>query len=114
MDSFLSPEVRAGLEKAQTKALRNSSRLCVHANEEVLRIHETWQGGFSLPVDMAPALRGRVDVFDGPKHLYQCLIVFAEQQGDFIKYEYKRLTNVVSQQPVDFVLTEDAPIALLG
>jgi len=36
MDSFLSEEVRKGLEQARSRALRKSDRLCVHMDGEVI------------------------------------------------------------------------------
>lgn len=114
MESFLSNEVRIGLDQARNRAMKSSNRLCVHVGDNVYRITQTFDNGFSLPADLSIDLRGLVDVYDGPKHLYQCLIVCAEKADDEVHYEYKRSTEAVDQAPVDFVRTEDAPIALLS
>lgn len=113
MDSFLPPDVQLGLDNARARAIKSSGRLCVHMGDAVIRISQTWENGFALPKELDPVLRGSVNVYDGPKHLYQCLIVAAEVDGDDVRYEFKRTTNVTQQPPADFILTEDAPIALL-
>lgn len=113
MDSFLSEEVRKGLEQARSRALRKSDRLCVHMDGEVYRISRTFDDGFALPAGKHIELRGLVDVFDGPKHLYQCLIVCSELVDDEVYYEFKRTTEASNKAPVDFVRAEDAPVALL-
>ena len=113
MDSFLSPEVQAGLDKARARAIKSNGRLCVHMGDAVIRITETWDNGFALPKELDPTLRGLVNVYDGPKHLYQCLIVTAEVDDDCVRYEFKRTTNVADQPAADFVRAEDAPMALL-
>jgi hypothetical protein len=114
MESFLSNEVRLGLDQARKRAIKSSNRLCAHVGDNVYRITQTFENGFSLPAELDIDLRGLVDVYDGPKHLYQCLIVCAEKAAGEVHYEYKRSTEAVDQPPVDFVRKEDAPIALLG
>lgn len=114
MDSFISEEVRNGLEQARKRAIKGGNRLCVHMDDSVFQIREIWDGGFSVPAGSMSGLRGLVDVFDGPKHLFQCLIIRAETENDMDQYEYKRMTEAAGQQPVDFVRSEDAPIALLS
>ncbi len=114
MESFLSDEVRNGLDQARKRAKKSSNRLCVHVGDKVYRVTQTFDNGFSLPEDLGADLRGLVDVYDGPKHLFQCLIVCADQADGEVHYEYKRTTEAVDQPPVDFVRAEDAPIALLG
>ena len=113
MESFLSNEVRMGLEQARKRATKTSNRLCVHVGEKVYRVTKTFDNGFCVPADLGVELRGLVDVYDGPKHLFQCLVVCAELSDDEVYYEYKRTTEAVDQAPVDFVRADDAPIALL-
>lgn len=35
-----------------------------------------------MPAETVENLRGLVDIYDGPKYLFQCLIVAAEVNGD--------------------------------
>jgi hypothetical protein len=114
MDTFLSEEVRNGLELARKRAVKSGKRLCVHMDDAVFRVSEVWDGGFSMPVGTADGLRGLVDIYDGPKHLFQCLIVRAETEADQDRFEYKRMTEASDRAALDFVRAEEAPIALLA
>jgi len=54
------------------------------------------------------------EVRDGARLLSQCLIVASEEDGDMMRFEYKRMTEATSEQPLDFVRDPDAPVALIG
>lgn len=114
MDSFLSAEVVAGLERARAQALRRTSRLRVVVGEDVFAITRSWDGGFALDAKNAPNLRGTVDIYDGAKWIQECLVVCSAKEGAEMVYEYKRRTRAQEQQPVDFVRDPDAPVALIG
>ena len=114
MTTFLSKEVQAGLDMARKQSLRKKSRLRIHAGEEIYPVLRFWESGFALDVDEAPQLRGLVDLFDGGKHSYQCLIVASEEESGEMIYEFKRNTAAVDAAPLDFYRDENAPIALLG
>ena len=114
MSTFLPPDVQAGLDAARKKALQDNHRLRVQAGENVYRIVHAWENGFSLDRDVGQTLRGRVDLYDGARHLSQCLIIASEEEGDLMRFEYKRMTEAANEQPLDFVRAEDAPIALIG
>ena len=58
-------------------------------------------------------LRGFVDLYDGARHLYQCLIVASEEDGGQMRYEFKRSTEARDAAPLDFARDEDAPVALI-
>lgn len=110
---FLPREVSDGLDAARTMALKKRSRLCVHVGTEIYPILRLWQDGFALEAARAPGLPGLVDIFDGSRHLYQCLImVSVEEHGELI-CEFKRNTMAVDQAPLDFYREEDRPVALL-
>jgi len=113
MSEVLPESVRKGLEDARVAMLRRSSRLCIHDGDRIHRVLRLWDGGFALDARDAPRLRGFVDLYDGPRHLYQCLIVASHaEQGEMI-YDHKWSTAVLDRAPVDFVRTEDAPVALI-
>ena len=113
MDMHLPPDVQEGLDKARRAALLKSSRLTVEVGGVSYRILRAWPGGFALDAADAPNLRGLVDLYDGPRHLSQGLIVTASEEGGEQHFEYKRMTQVSDGQPVDFVRAPDAPAALL-
>ena len=114
MSEFLPKEVREGLELARKRDLKKKSRLRVAVGEEIFPVLKFWDTGFSLDIENAPHLRGLVDLYDGAKHLYQCLIVASDEEAGEMRYEFKRNTAAVDKAPLDFYRDANAPIALLN
>lgn len=114
MSEFLPKEVREGLEMARRLDLKKRSRLRVHADAEVFPVRRFWEGGFALDAEGAPHLRGLVDLYDGSRHLYQCLVIASEQDEGEMVYEFKRHTQAMDSAPLDFCRDETAPVALIG
>ena len=113
MSTFLPQDVQAGLDAARIKALRKSSRLKIKTDLESFRVLRLWDNGFSLEAGTAPGLRGLVDIYDGGRHLYECLIIASDEENGEMRFEFKRNTVVTDQAPVDFYRSENAPVALL-
>jgi hypothetical protein len=114
MSDFLPKEVREGLENARMAALKKRSRLRVHTGTEIFPILKFRESGFTLEANKAPQIRGLVDIYDGGRHLYQCLIVASEVEGDEVHFDFKRSTIAADKAALDFVVEDDAPVALLG
>ena len=107
--SFLPEAVRKGLEDARLAMLRRSGRLCVHDGDQVFRVTRLWDGGFAIAAGGAPVLHGYVDLYDGPRHVYQCLVVAShEEEGERV-FEFKWHTQVATRPALDFELPEEAP-----
>ena len=113
MTDFLPKEVRDGLEEARRRDRWRKARLRVHAGEAVLPVHRLWDTGFAVDAADAPQLRGLVDIYDGARHLWQCLIVASEEAAGEMVYEFKRHTAAADRAPLDFVRDEEAPVALI-
>ncbi|MHA6265280.1 hypothetical protein [uncultured Aliiroseovarius sp.] len=113
MLEFLPKEVREGLEAARKKDLKKKSRLRIRVNEEVFPVLKFWETGFSLDAERAPHLRGLVDLYDGSRHLYQCLIIASEEEEGQMKYDFKRKAEAHDHAPLDFAPEESAPVALI-
>ncbi|MCI2399742.1 hypothetical protein [Aliiroseovarius subalbicans] len=111
---FLPKEVREGLEAARKRDLKKKSRLRVRVDDEVFPVLKSWDNGFALDADRAPKLRGLVDLYDGARHLYQCLIVASEEERGQMRYEFKRSTAAVDRAPLDFAREENAPVGLIA
>ena len=94
--------------------LKKASRLRVEMGDNYFKILKLWSDGFSVEAETTPQLRGLVDIYDGAKHLYQCLIIADEEEGGEMRYEFKRNTAAADKAPLDFYRAPDAPIALLG
>ncbi|MDA0187862.1 hypothetical protein [Roseicyclus sp.] len=113
MSSFLPQSVRDELAAAQKSARRRRATRVVHIGDEAYPILEMTEDGFSVDAADAPRLRGLIDIYDGARHLYQALIVASEQQGDLMRYEFKRNTAATTTAPLDFETVSDRPVALL-
>ncbi|WP_289043914.1 hypothetical protein [uncultured Aliiroseovarius sp.] len=113
MLEFLPKEVREGLEAARKKDLKKKSRLRIRVNEEVFPILKFWDTGFALDAERAPHLRGLVDLYNGSRHLYQCLIIASEEEDGQMKYDFKRRAEAHDRVPLDFAPDENAPVALI-
>ncbi len=114
MSEYLPKEVRAGLELARKQALHRKSRLRLRVGEESFTILRLWDEGFALDPADAPHLRGLVDIYDGARHISQCLIIASEEDGSEMVYEFKRATPAAAAAPRDFAKDENAPVALLS
>lgn len=114
MTTFLPKEVQDGLDIARRRAMRKRSRLRVAVDpQRRFAVLEFRDGGFALDRAETPHLRGLVDLYDGSRHLYQCLIVASEEDGPLMRYEFKRATAAVESAPVDFARETAAPVAYL-
>ncbi len=114
MSGYLPKEVLEGLQLARREDQRRKSRLKVRIGEESFVILRYWDGGFALDAEDAPHLRGRVDVYDGSRHLSECLIVASSEADGEMVYEFKRETRAADRAPRDYVRDEGAPVALIG
>jgi len=114
MITELPDEVRLGLERARKRDLQQKNRLMVHVGDDAYRVLKLWDDGFALDAETAPHIRGLVDIFDGARHLYQCLVMCSEIEAGERQYTFKRQTSVQEVPPVDYVRDREAPVALLG
>jgi len=113
MTSFLPKDILDGLDAARRLARSRRSRMRVRMGERTYPVLRFWDGGLALAAEDAPKLRGLVDVYDGARHLAQCLIVASGQEGDEMVYEFKRATMAAERPPVDFARSDEAPAGLL-
>lgn len=114
MSEFLPKEVRDGLEKARLQSLRKKSRLRVRVGGHDFTILRYWDEGFALNAQDAPNLRGLVDLYDGARHISQCLIVASAEDAGEMVYEFKRETMAYDQPALDYERDANAPIALIA
>jgi hypothetical protein len=114
MSEYLPMEVRAGLELARKANRRKKSRLKVRVGDQSFIILRHWDEGFALDKEDAPHLRGLVDLYDGARHLSQCLIVASSEEEEEMIYEYKWATPASDRAPLDYIRDESTPVALIG
>ena len=114
MSTYMSKEVRDQLNAARLAGLKKASSLRVLVGDEYHTVLRMWHDGFAVEEEAAPMLRGLVDLYDGGRHLYQCLIIASESEAGERRYEFKRNTAAVDKAPLDFYRDGNAPIALLN
>lgn len=113
MLEFLPKEIAEGLDMARKREATRKSRLRVQVGEAVFPLLRFRHDGFAMDADLAPKLRGLVDVYDGSRHIFQCLIMASEQEHGQVVYEFKRNTAVRDAAPLDYWRDEHAPIGYL-
>ncbi len=113
MEAILSKEIQAGLDAARLASLRKASRLRINIDGQVYPVLRMWKTGCAIAVQDAPKLRGLVDLYDGATHLFQCLIVAHEAEGEEMLYDFKRATAVTDHAALDFERRIDAPVGLI-
>ncbi|WP_375688953.1 hypothetical protein [Pseudooceanicola sp. LIPI14-2-Ac024] len=114
MTTYLTKELIEGIAAAQKLSRsRKRNRLRVRVGDEVVPVLQLWETGFAVETAAAPRLRGLVDIYDGSRHLFQCLIVASEDEAGEMRYEFKRATAAMDRPPLDFVRGEDQPIGLI-
>lgn len=114
MLEFLPKEVREGLEAARLRDRKRKARLRVQVGGAVFPVLRFWEDGFALDAALAPKLRGLVDLFEGDRHIFQCLIVASTVEGGELLCDFKRSTMVLDRPAVDYWKGENAPVALIG
>ncbi|MBC7155350.1 MAG: hypothetical protein H5U19_12225 [Rhodobacteraceae bacterium] len=115
MFEFLPKEVREGLDAARKRDAKARSRLCVHIGGEVFHVLRLWHDGFALDAAGTPRMRGLVDLYDGPRHLSECLIVASVEENGEMICDIKRRTPASDRPALDFYQAEgEAPVALLS
>ena len=113
MSTFLSKDVLAGLKAAQKTDLKKKNCFHVEFNKVRYPVLLLKQGGFCLQADMAPEIRGLIDLYDGDEHLQQCLIVASKQESGVVHFEFKRRTATTTIAPKDFY-QEKSVVALIS
>lgn len=114
MSEYLPKTVRAELDAARRSKRRQVRRMTIHAGEDIYPVLKIFDAGFSVDAERAAHLRGLVDIYDGPQHLYQALIVASAEDDGLMHFEYKRSTPAADQPPLDFVAVSDRPVGRLS
>lgn len=115
MDVILSPEVQTELDAARMAGLKKLSRYRVEVSGTRYVILRMFEDGFTVAADDTPAMRGAVDIYEGPAHLFQCLIIAEDgvEAGER-RFTFKRATPVTTHPAADYVRRHDAPAGLIA
>ncbi|MCC6305171.1 MAG: hypothetical protein IT545_08250 [Rhodobacteraceae bacterium] len=113
MMEHLPEDLRRGLAEAARRDTRRKARFRIRVGGQEFPVLRLWDKGFALSREHGAGLRGLVDLFEGGRHLSQCLIVASAEDGDTVRCEFKRSTAATDRAPRDFAPEEDAPAGLL-
>lgn len=113
MTDHIPQAVLDGLAAARRASIRRGDKLCVHDGDDVYRIIRFWADGMTLDAKHRDKLRGRIEIYDGARHLYQALVINSEVEGAECVFTFKWLHPVHEQPAVDFVRENDEPVALI-
>jgi SUMO ligase MMS21 Smc5/6 complex component len=66
-----------------------------------------------LEADLTTHLHGLVNVYDGARHILECLIVASEVENGQLVCSFKRSTLVENKAPLDYFEPRERGVALL-
>jgi hypothetical protein len=113
MTDFLPKELQDQVARALRQARRRKATRVVHVGDDVYPILDFSDAGFAVDASDAPHLRGLVDIYEGSRHLTRALIVASAEDGDLMRYEFKRNTPATATAPTDFERTQVSETRLL-
>lgn len=114
MLEFLPEDIVKGLDLARHRARRPRARLHIQIGEAVFPVLRFWQGGLALDGSLAPGkIRGLVEVYDGPRHIFQCLIFASEREGEELLCAFKRMSVIHDGPVADYWRGENQPMGYL-
>ena len=114
MTMYLSKEVQQSLNAALAQHKRNKARYSVKFDGSMYPVAKLWNKGFSLKGEVAPNMRGLVNLFGGTNHVFRNFIIASDEENGEVKFEFKRSTPPSDRAALDFARRSDAPINLLN
>ncbi|SIS68712.1 hypothetical protein [Phaeovulum vinaykumarii] len=116
----IATSVLTGMDEARRAESRRPKSLRVVAGKQTYPVLRRWRGGFALDAAEVTQLRGLVDLYEGPRHVAQCLITASEIDGVELICTLKRETAVAQEAARDFAegddlaaeIDSDAPLML--
>lgn len=113
MLEHLPDDVREGLERARKRASARSRRLALHLGDAVFPILRLWDNGFAVDAGRIGALRGFVEIHEGPRLILTGLIQATEVQDGELICTFKRVTVASDRAALDYEVETEQPAGLL-
>lgn len=110
---FLPKELADGLDEARKRSQIRKSRLRVQLGATLVPILRFWKDGFAVDGAITSHLRGLVDIFDGARHEFQCLIIASRVENGNLICEFKRATRVSDGAALDYWKDHTGPVGYL-
>lgn len=103
MLEHLPQDVSDALGGAQPRfAARDTRRLRVRIGDATFPVLRMWSDGFAIRAPEAIRLRGFVDILDGLRHRWTCMIVASEFGNGELSCNFKRITPARDTAPRDY------------
>lgn len=106
MIEHLPAELAHALARADRTQRMRVTRLLLHVNDRSYRILRMWPGGFAIAAEGLGPLRGQVEITDGARASWSCLIVASRLEGAELHCDFKRMTAARSLPPADYARPE--------
>lgn len=90
------------------RGARGRGRYLLHAGDDTHAILHMWADGFAVDAGLLPRLRGAVEISRGGRDLWTCLIVASRVEHGMLLCEFKRITPVHAEAPVDYIRPAEA------
>jgi len=113
MFEFLPQALRDELAASCRSGAGCRSRLRVHSGAAVFPIRQIWADGFAIDADRTAHLRGLVDIYDGTRHLSQCLILASRVVNGELVCAFKRATPTADRPALDYCRDDATPAGYL-
>ena len=94
MTNFLPQRVLDELDSSNQGAGSSIQIPFVDTGEAQHPIRKLWPHGFALDAEDTERLPGRVDIYRGAEHMYQCLVIAGDVDDDQRIFFFKRATDV--------------------
>jgi len=82
---------------------REAARCLLHVGSETHAVLRLWEDGFAVDAGLVPRLRGAVEISRAGRDLWTCLIVASRVEDGMLLCEFKRISPVHTEAPVDYV-----------
>lgn len=100
MSEYFASDLRSEVSGAHETRTRRTLRV----GDQIVPILRFWDNGFAVDIEELPPARGRVDLFEGDRHVSRALVMQSREEGGERIFEVKFATPVSDRAPVvDFV-----------
>jgi hypothetical protein len=102
MLEHLPQEIRDVLTQPKRRERRRIARLNLHVGDSKFPIRRMWDDGFAIEATRPPRLRGAVEIREGRRRIWTCLIVAVEVTDGELRCTFKRLSPAQDSAPADY------------
>jgi hypothetical protein len=102
MLEHLPQEFRDVMTQPRRRDRPRARKLRLHIGDSVFPILRMWDDGFAIDAARLPRLRGAVEIHEGRRRVWTCLIVAAAVEEGELRCTFKRLSPAHDSAPADY------------